>query len=174
MDWLDTAIIDSAIDVVKNIAFALIVFLVGWLMIKWMMKWVEKKIEHSKMDVSLKPFISGIVGAGLKVLLILSVISILGIPASSFVAVIAAAGFAIGLAFQGSLANFAGGVLLLTLRPFRVGDTIEGGGFSGKVRAIQILYTILSAEDGKVIYIPNGSLSNAGIVNLSQQDLYKD
>ena len=165
MDWIDMALLYA-----KNVALAILVFIIGWLVIKWITKWIELKIEKSKMDANLKPFIIGIVGALLKVLLVVSVINVAGIPTTSLVAIIAAAGFAIGLAFQGSLSNFAGGVLLLTLRPFKVGDYIEGSGYSGTVSGIQILYTVLTTPDNKVIYIPNGSLSNTGIVNYSEKD----
>ncbi|GAB2317774.1 hypothetical protein IRB23SM22_00310 [Alkalibacterium sp. s-m-22] len=106
----------------------------------------------------------------MKILLIIVVIGILGIPTASFVAVLGAGSLAIGLAFQGALSNLAGGVLLLTMRPFKVGDYIEGSGYSGTVKAIQILYTELITPDNKMIYIPNGTLSNAGIVNYSVHD----
>lgn len=132
MDW-----VEKGISIAENIAFALVVFIIGWFVVKSVTAWIERRIEKSKLDANLKPFISGMIGAGLKVLLVLSVINILGIPTTSFVAVIAAAGFAIGLAFQGSLSNFAGGVLLLTLRPFKTGDYIEGAGFSGTVRSFK-------------------------------------
>ncbi|MCU6708730.1 mechanosensitive ion channel [Paenibacillus sp. J5C_2022] len=165
MDWMDIVL-----PYVQKIALAIVVLVVGWVVIKWVTKWVGVKIENSKMDANIKPFLVTMLGAILKVLLVLSVIRIVGIDTTSFVAVIAAAGFAIGLAFQGSLSNFAGGVLLLTLRPFKTGDYIEAAGYSGTVKAIQILYTELNTPDNKIIYIPNGSLSNAGITNYSVMD----
>ncbi|MGM8214574.1 mechanosensitive ion channel family protein [Bacillaceae bacterium W0354] len=162
MDWMNLSI-----DIAKNIAFALVVLIFGLVIIKAITKFIERQIEKSKIDNSLKPFLLSLISATLKVLLLLSVIGILGIPTTSFVAILAASGFAIGLAFQGSLSNFAGGILLLTLRPFKVGDYIEGAGYSGTVKAIQILYTELITPDNKMIYIPNGNLSNTGIVNYS-------
>ncbi|GAB2535908.1 mechanosensitive ion channel family protein [Gracilibacillus alcaliphilus] len=165
MDW-----IELALPIAKSIALALIILIVGLFIIRILTSLLDKQLEKTKIDKSLKPFLISLCNGVLKILLILSVISILGVPTSSFVAIIAASGFAIGLAFQGSLANFAGGVLLLTLRPFNVGDYIEGGGYEGTVRAIQILYTELITPDNKVIFIPNGSLSNAGIVNFSAND----
>ncbi|WP_240940977.1 mechanosensitive ion channel domain-containing protein [Paenibacillus sp. HB172176] len=165
MDWTN-----HIVPIVEKIALAIVVLLVGWSVIKWTSSWVGAKIERSKMDDNLKPFLTTMISACLKVLLVLSVIRIVGIDTTSFVAVIAAAGFAIGLAFQGSLSNFAGGVLLLTLRPFKNGDYIEAAGYSGTVKAIQILYTELNTPDNKVIFIPNGSLSNEGITNYSVRD----
>ncbi|WP_218162438.1 mechanosensitive ion channel family protein [Alkalibacterium sp. 20] len=103
-------------------------------------------------------------------MLVVSLIGILGIPTASFVAILGSFGLALGLAFQGSLSNLAGGVLLLTMRPFRVGDYIEGAGYGGTVKAIQILYTELITPDNKMVYIPNGDLSNSGIVNYSVHD----
>lgn len=165
MEW-----VELVLPIVKNIALALIVFVVGLMVIKGITSVISKSIERSKMDNTLKPFLTSMSGTILKILLVLSVIKILGVDITSFVAIIAAAGFAVGLAFQGSLANFAGGVLLLALRPIRVGDYIEGAGYSGTVEGIKILYTELVTPDNKVIFIPNGSLSNTGIVNYSVKD----
>ncbi|MBD3646306.1 MAG: mechanosensitive ion channel, partial [Pseudomonadales bacterium] len=106
---------------------------------------------------------------GLKVLLVISVASMVGIATTSFIAVIGAAGLAIGLALQGSLANFAGGVIILLLRPYRVGDFIETGGHSGTVKEIAIFNTILTTPDNKTIILPNGSVSNGSIINYSAQ-----
>lgn len=165
MEWLNVAL-----PIIKSIALAIIILLIGLLVVKIITNIIRKRIEKSKLDDTIKPFLVSLISTVLKVLLILAVIKILGVDITSFVAIIAAAGFAIGLAFQGSLANFAGGILLLTLRPFRVGDYIEGAGFSGTVDGIHILYTILLTPDNKVIYIPNGNLSNTGIVNYSIKD----
>ncbi|WP_245736136.1 mechanosensitive ion channel family protein [Virgibacillus subterraneus] len=165
MEWMEVAL-----PIIKNIALAIIVLIVGLIVIKAITNIIGKRIERSKTDDTLKPFLLSLIGTILKILLILSIIKILGVDITSFVAIIAAAGFAIGLAFQGSLANFAGGILLLTLRPFRVGDYVEGAGYSGTVKGIQILYTELITPDNKVIYIPNGILSNSGIVNYSVND----
>src|SRR5690554_2907380 len=152
---------------VRSLALALVVLLVGLFIIKKITQILAKQIDKSKLDTTLKPFLLSLAGAILKILLVLSVISILGIDTTSFVAVIAAAGFAIGLAFQGSLSNFAGGILLLIFRPFKVGDFVEAGGHSGSVEAINILTTTLTTPDNKVIFIPNGTLSNSSIVNYS-------
>ncbi len=159
-----------ALPIVKSIALAILTVIFGLVIIRWIVKRLTDIIEKTSFDPNLKPFIVSLISTLLKILLALSVIGILGIDTSSFVAVIAAASFAIGLAFQGSLANFAGGVLLLTLRPFKVGDYIEANSYNGTVQAVQILYTELVTPDNKVIYIPNGNISNASIVNYSVKD----
>ncbi|WP_423189374.1 mechanosensitive ion channel family protein [Alkalibacterium sp. f15] len=165
MDW-----INLMVEIVKPIALAIITLLVGLIVIKVIVKLIGSQISRSKLDESLKPFLMSIVSIGLNVLLIVSLIGILGIPTASFVAILGSFGLALGLAFQGSLSNLAGGVLLLTMRPFKVGDYIEGAGYDGTVKAIQILYTELITPDNKMVYIPNGNLSNSGIVNYSVHD----
>ena len=163
-------IIDLALPIVKNIVFAIVVLIIGLLVIKGLTKLVGKILDKKDVDKTLKPFIKSMVSAVLKVLLIIAIIGILGIPTASFVALFGAAGLAVGLAFQGSLSNFAGGVLILVTRPFKVGDYIEAAGQSGTVESVQILYTNLVTVDNKVVRIPNGSLSNASIVNYSEKD----
>src|SRR5690606_22091418 len=116
---------------------------------------------------TLNSFLRGLVSVVLKVLLLVSVASMVGIATTSFVAVIGAAGLAVGLALQGSLANFAGGVLILIFKPFKVGDAIEAQGFVGTVIEIQILHTILNTFDNRRVVIPNGSLSNSSLINMS-------
>lgn len=156
--------------IAKSIVLALSTLIFGLMAIKWITSKFSIYIEKTTFDLTLKPFVISVVNISLKVLLAITIIRVLGIDTTSFVALIAAAGFAVGLSFQGSLSNFAGGVLLLTLRPFRVGDYIETNGFNGTVQAIQVLYTELVTVDNKVIYIPNGILSNASIVNYSVKD----
>lgn len=165
MEW-----IELIIEMAKPTALAIVTLLVGLALIKGGVKLLSRQLFKSKLDESLKPFIISAVSVGLKLLLVVSVVGILGIPTASFVAILGSFGLALGLAFQGSLSNLAGGVLLLTMRPFKVGDYIEGAGYSGTVKAIQILYTELVTPDNKMIYIPNGNLSNSGIVNYSVND----
>jgi len=162
--------LELALPVAEKIAFAVAVLAVGLLLIKWITKRVSKLVDKKGIDETLKPFIKSLVSVLLKIFLIVAIISILGIETTSFVAVLASAGLAIGLAFQGSLSNFAGGILLLYTRPFRVGNYIEANGRSGTVEAIRILYTEIVTIDNKVVHIPNGSLSNATIVNYSEKD----
>lgn len=154
----------------QSIVFAIVVLIVGMIAIKWGVKKLKILMDKSKMDVNLKPFMISLIDALLKVFLIVSVIGILGVPTSSFLAVLASAGLAIGLAFQGSLSNIAGGILLLTTKPIAVGNYIETNGYSGTVQAIKILYTEIVTPDNKVIFIPNGSLANSSIVNYSMKE----
>ncbi|MBS3803756.1 MAG: mechanosensitive ion channel [Oleiphilaceae bacterium] len=121
-------------------------------------------------DPTLNKFVCGLISAILKILLIISVASMIGIATTSFIAVIGAAGLAIGLALQGSLSNFAGGVLILIFKPFKVGDTIEAQGFLGAVAEIQILYTVVNTFDNRRVVIPNGTLANSSLVNVSIYD----
>lgn len=163
-------LLSLALPVIKSIVFAIVVLIVGLLIIKWITKKVDRIIDKKELDATLKPFIKSVISVVLKALLVVAIISILGIETTSFVALFGAAGLAVGLAFQGSLSNFAGGVLILVTKPFKVGDYIEANGHSGTVEAIQILYTDLVTVDNKVIRIPNGSLSNASITNYSEKD----
>ncbi len=153
MNWI-TFFIDKAVPVVM----AILTLIIGSSLIKVFNKLLTRQVKKSKMDESLKPFLLSVFSVVMKILLIIVVIGILGIPTASFVAVLGAGSLAIGLAFQGALSNLAGGVLLLTMRPFKVGDYIEGSGYSVTVKAIQILYTELITPDNKMIYIPNGTL----------------
>ncbi|MDD3851193.1 MAG: mechanosensitive ion channel [Firmicutes bacterium] len=163
-------LLSLALPVIKSIVFAIVVLIVGLLFIRWVTKKVDRIIDKKELDATLKPFIKSVISVVLKALLVVAIISILGIETTSFVALFGAAGLAVGLAFQGSLSNFAGGVLILVTKPFKVGDYIEANGHSGTVEAIQILYTDLVTVDNKVIRIPNGSLSNASITNYSEKD----
>ena len=126
-----------------------------------------------KADLALQGFISSLANIILKILLIVSVASMIGIQTTSFVAAIGAAGLAIGLALQGSLANFAGGVLILLFRPFKIGDWIEAQGVSGTVDSIQIFHTVLRTGDNKTVIVPNGNLSNGIITNYNRQPTRK-
>lgn len=124
-------------------------------------------------DLALQSFVTSIVNIVLKIMLVISVASMIGVETTSFVAAIAAAGFAIGMALQGSLTNFAGGVLILLFRPFRIGDWIEAQGTSGTVDSIQIFHTVLRTGDNKTVIVPNGILSNGIITNTNRQPTRK-
>jgi small conductance mechanosensitive channel len=152
---------------VLRLIIALIIVYIGFKISIWAKKLVKNLLEKSNVDVTLRPFILSITEYSIKVLVVISAIQQAGVEVTSFVAIIGAASFAVGLAFQGALSNFAGGVLLIVLRIFKVGDFIETVGFSGKVEAINIFHTTLVTPDNKVITIPNGNLSNASVVNFS-------
>jgi len=142
---------------------------IGWWLINVVTRKLRSLLALRKADLALQGFISSLANIILKILLIVSVASMIGIETTSFVAVIGAAGLAIGLALQGSLANFAGGVLILLFRPFRIGDWIEAQGMSGTVDNIQIFHTVVRTGDNKTVIIPNGILSNGIITNTNRQ-----
>jgi small conductance mechanosensitive channel len=153
-----------------KVLMTIAIFIIGLIVIKLIVSSVGKALKHSKMDTSLRHFLESLVGIILKVLLVIYVISYLGVETTSFVAILAAAGFAIGMALQGSLSNFAGGVMILLFKPFKVGHFIEAQGFSGSVKKIEIFNTLLTTGDNKRIIIPNGKLSNDSIVNYSIEE----
>lgn len=126
-------------------------------------KSIDKIMQARDVDASLRPFLRTLMSALLKVMLIISVISMIGVETTSFIAIIGAAGLAIGLALQGSLANFAGGVLILLLKPFKVDDFIEVNNFSGTVKEIKIFYTTILTPENQVVVIPNAQVSNNSI-----------
>jgi small conductance mechanosensitive channel len=152
-----------------NLLFAVGTLIVGLWVIRMITKIFSRVMGKAKVDISLQRFLASLVGAILKVLLFISVIDMVGIKTTSFVAIVGAAGLAVGLALQGSLANFAGGVLILLFKPFKVGDFIEAQGYAGSVKAIRIFNTILKTGDNKNIFIPNGPLSGGSITNYSTE-----
>jgi small conductance mechanosensitive channel len=152
-----------------KLTLAVITLLIGWWLISRLMSSIESMLAARKVDRALSSFISSLVSIVLRILLLISVASMIGVETTSFIAMIGAAGLAIGLALQGSLANFAGGVLIMLFRPFRAGDWIEGQGVSGSVDSIQIFHTTLKTADNKVVIVPNGALSNGHITNYSRE-----
>ena len=156
-----------------QLTLAIITLLIGWWLINGLIGKVGALMQRRSVDRALQSFIASLAGIILKVLLLVSVASMIGVETTSFIAVIGAAGLAIGLALQGSLANFAGGVLILLFRPFRLGDWIEAQGVSGTVDSIQIFHTVLRTGDNKTVILPNGSLSNGIITNTNRQPTRK-
>lgn len=157
----------------SRVLLAVITLAIGWWLINKLTHKVGKLLALRNADLALQGFISSLANIILKVLLIVSVASMIGVETTSFVAAIGAAGLAIGLALQGSLANFAGGVLILLFRPFRIGDFIEAQGISGSVDSIQIFHTVLRTGDNKTVIVPNGNLSNGIITNYNRQPTRK-
>jgi len=146
---------------------AIVVYFVGSFIIKRVLSLVAKGLEKNKVEITLHSFLLSIIGTLLKAILIIVIASMIGIETSSFIAILGAAGLAIGLALQGSLANFAGGVLILLFRPFKAGDAIKAQGFVGSVEEIQIFNTILKTFDNQRIIIPNALLSNGCVTNIN-------
>lgn len=161
--------VQGATDLGLKILVALIVFIVGRMLIGLVNKLVRKVLDKRNIDPSVKTFLKSLTNITLMVLLIISVINTLGVATTSFAALLASAGVAIGMALSGNLQNFAGGLIILLIKPYKVGDVVEAQNVTGSVREIQIFHTILSTFDNKIIYIPNGSLSNGVLINYSHQ-----
>lgn len=160
-------IIESLINFGFKLAIAILVFFAGKFIIKSLHSWIRKVMLKRETDPSLTSFILSLVKITLYFILVVTVIGIVGIETSSFLALFASAGVAVGLALSGTLQNFAGGVLILLLKPYKVGDFIEAQGFAGTVKEIQIFNTIINTPDNKAIIIPNGGLSTSSINNYS-------
>lgn len=160
---------DYALTFCKNLTIAIFVFLIGrWLILRFI-RLADKVMTKRRLEASLHSFLRSIISVSLFLSLGIVVISILGIETSSFIALFASAGMAIGMALSGTLQNFAGGVMILLFKPFRVGDFIEAQGYSGIVREIQIINTVLVSVDNQTIIIPNGGLSTGSMKNFSKQ-----
>lgn len=170
LDVIFQKLMDLSISAGKHILIALVIFLVGRFLIKLVNRLVAKMLERRHVEVSVQTFLRSLVNILLTLLLLISVIGALGVNTTSFAALLASAGVAVGMALSGNLQNFAGGLIVLLFKPYRVGDFIEVQGVQGKVREIQIFHTILLTTDNKVIYIPNGSTSTSVITNYSCED----
>ncbi len=170
-DDLVNRIASTMVDFAIHLAVAILVFYVGKFLIRKLYKLTANILYHRKIDKSLTTFVLSLVNMVLYFILVVTVIGILGINTSSFIAIFASAGVAIGMALSGTLQNFAGGVLILLLKPYKVGDYIEAQGYSGVVREIQIFSTIISTPDNKSIIVPNGPLSTGSINNWSREEL---
>ncbi|MCF5722053.1 mechanosensitive ion channel family protein [Pseudomonas syringae] len=157
----------------SRVLLAVLTLAIGWWLINMLTNRVGRLLALRNADMALQHFITNLANIALKVMLMVNVASMIGVATTSFVAAIGAATLAIGLALQGSLANFAGGVLILLFRPFRIGDWIEAQGTSGTVDSIQIFHTVLRTGDNKTVIIPNGSLSNGIITNTNRQPTRK-
>ncbi|ANY88099.1 MULTISPECIES: mechanosensitive ion channel family protein [Pseudomonas] len=157
----------------SRVALALVTLAIGWWVTNKISARLGKLVGMRNSDPALQSFISTLANIVLKILLAISVASMIGIETTSFVAAIGGSALAIGLALQGSLANFAGGVLILLFRPFRIGDWIEAQGVSGTVDSIQIFHTVLRTGDNKTVIMPNGSLSNGIVTNFNRQPTRK-
>jgi small conductance mechanosensitive channel len=158
-----------ALGFCKNIILALIVYFIGRYLIRWIVRLVTKILERSQVEKTLYTFLTSIVNVVLWFVLAIIIISIFGIETSSFIALFASAGMAIGMAMSGTLQNFAGGVMILLFKPFRVGDFIEAQGYAGVVKEIQIFNTIIRTGDAQIIIIPNGGLSTGTMKNSSKE-----
>ncbi len=165
--------IDWAIRFAPQFILALLTLFIGWWALGKVENIIVKQMERRHFESSLKSFLRTLFSLGTKIVLLIIVAGQVGFQTTSLAAIVGAAGLAVGLALQGSLANFAGGVLILIFKPFKVGDTITVSGFTGKVYEIQIFCTILLLPDNKTVILPNGGVSNSAIVNTNTMEYLK-
>lgn len=163
--------IELGVEAGKSIIVALLIYIVGKTLISLINRMLSGMMERRKVDPTIQSFLTSLVNIVLLVLLIISVVSALGVNTTSFAALLASAGVAVGMALSGNLQNLAGGIVILLFRPFKVGDYIEAQGLGGTVTEIQIFHTILTSPDNKKIFLPNGSLSSGNITNFSRESL---
>lgn len=168
MEWLLDDILKLLIPFISKVMGALVTLLVGWLLIGRFAKGIRNTLKDKEIDPSLKGYISSLFGIGMKVLLLIAVAQMFGVKTTSFVALFSAMAFAVGLALQGNLTHFAAGVLVLLMRPFRVGHRITTQGQTGEVIEVQLFHTILKNEEGKKVIIPNGPILSGVIINHSE------
>ena len=172
IEFLNNNGIDSTtlVTLGKNIVIALVIFYVGRIAISLVVRGLRKIMQRQEVDKTLETFVCNLVRMALLVVVIIAAISALGIETTSFIAIFGAAGLAIGLALQGSLSNFAAGVLIVLFRPYRVGDYVEAAGVSGTIEQVQILTTMLVTPDNKQIVVPNSQIMDSIITNYSAKD----
>ncbi|WP_422361009.1 mechanosensitive ion channel family protein [Reichenbachiella sp.] len=169
LEELMPQILDLIFEYGPKLVGAILVLVIGFWVVKAMTNGFKRLLEVRDIDASLKPFLVSLVSMLLKVILVISVLTTMGIEMTSLVAILGAAGLAVGMALSGTLQNFAGGVMILLFRPFKVGDFIDALGHSGSVHAIHIFNTILKTPDNKTIIIPNGGLSTGSMTNYSTE-----
>lgn len=170
LEKLIDKLIDLSVTAGKHILLAVVILVVGRLIVNVLNRLVARMLDRRKVDPTIQTFLKSLVNILLMVLLIVSVIGALGINTTSFAALLASAGVAVGMALSGQLQNLAGGIIVLFFRPYKVGDWIEAQGVQGKVTAIQIFHTILTMVDNKVVYVPNGVMSSGVVVNYNRND----
>jgi len=166
--YMDTAV-EMLMAYGPKLLLALLVLIIGMWIVNRVVRVMNKGMERAGTEPTLAKFLQSLVSIGLKALLLISVASMVGIETTSFIAILGAAGLAVGLALQGTLANFAGGVLILMFRPYKVGDYVDAQGVNGTVASIQIFNTVIKTPDNKTIIVPNGSISNGIITNFSTE-----
>jgi small conductance mechanosensitive channel len=163
-------LINLAIVYGLKLLLAVITLVIGLWVIKILMRTVRKTMEKRDLDVTLRQFLLSLLGILLKILLLITVISMVGIEMTSFVAILAAAGLAVGMALSGTLQNFAGGVIIVLFKPFKVGDFITAQDFTGTVHEIQVFNTIIKTLDNVTVILPNGALSTSPVTNFSVEN----
>ena len=170
VEQLIQKLLDWGLNAGGHLLGAILIFIIGRFLISFLNRMLARILAKRRVDAGIQSFTKSLVNILLTVLLIVAIVNKLGVETTSFAALLASAGVAVGMALSGNLQNFAGGLIILLFRPYKVGDWIESQGESGTVREIQIFHTILTTADNKVVYIPNGALSSGTIVNYSRED----
>lgn len=169
-EWV-TKLANQFLGFLKLLAIAVVVIVLGRKLIKWLTKIVHRSLDKSNLDEGVTKFLISAMGISLNVILVIIAASIVGLETGSLVALVGSAGLALGLALQGSLSNFAGGILILIMKPFRMGDYIITSGNEGNVTTMDIFYTKLTTPDNRIVVIPNGTLSNSNIINVTSEPI---
>lgn len=164
-------VITFCVDAGKSILLAAVIFIAGRFLISVINRLVAQMMERRKIDATIQSFLRSFINILLTILLLISVVSALGVNTTSFAALLASAGVAVGMALSGNLQNLAGGLIILLFKPYKVGDYVDAQGVSGTVKEIQIFHTVLVTADNKIIYVPNGSLSSGSVTNYSLSQL---
>lgn len=170
IDFYSNKLLELVIEFAPKLLLAIVTLVIGLWIIKRLSKVVEKALIKGDVDLSLRPFLRRLLEFTLKILLLASVISMIGVEITSVIAILGAAGLAIGLALQGSLSNLAGGVIILIFKPFRVGDLIELSGQTGIVKEIRIFYTTIRTPQNHIVTVPNGNAANSTVINFTMED----
>lgn len=161
-------LINWSIEVGKDVIGALLIYIIGRFIIKQISRLLAKLLEKRKLEVSVQTFLKSLVNLLLNMVMAFAIIGKLGVETTSFAALLASAGVAIGMALSGNLSNFAGGLIILVFKPFRVGDYIDGPSASGTVNEIQIFHTIIATTDNRIVFVPNGQMSSNAVTNYSK------
>ena len=164
-------LINWSIEVGKDVIGALLIYIIGRFIIKQISRLLVKLLEKRKLEVSVQTFLKSLVNLLLNMVMAFAIIGKLGVETTSFAALLASAGVAIGMALSGNLSNFAGGLIILVFKPFRVGDYIDGPGSSGTVKEIQIFHTIIATTDNRIVFVPNGQMSSNAVTNYSKMSI---
>ena len=167
--WLTQFVTETLVDFAINLLLAVIILVVGFVLVKALVKFIKKRKFFQNMDVNAQSFLANLISAALKIVLIFTAVIVIGVPEASVLAVISSCGLAIGLALQGGLSNIAGGVVIMICRPFHIGDYIESSSVSGVVQEIGLYYTKITTADNVDVVVPNSTISNATVKNLSTE-----
>lgn len=171
LEQVTQQVITFCVDAGKSILLAAVIFIAGRFIISVINRLVAQMMERRKIDATIQSFLRSFINILLTILLLISVVSALGVNTTSFAALLASAGVAVGMALSGNLQNLAGGLIILLFKPYKVGDYVDAQGVSGTVKEIQIFHTVLTTPDNKIIYVPNGSLSSGSVTNYSLSQL---